>query len=484
MAAKLVEINVDHHGNQLPAGVYGLVDPDGRLVSYKIRWREEDEDGVPRQPSKSFSLRKLGSADRALEAAIGYLQAAVETVRVDGAVARPDGAAGMSVEELFREWIAKHGAELSEGYGKKVVRYWDNDIAGHSIARVRLARLAEDPSIITRFHDKLIEEGMGAAKRREVLKTLRAVLRWGKARHPKVLSFEMEGLFKLPGQKKTRLAYAADAYGLERIIEAVLGRAKRDDLLPTRDAAFVAAMGFTVAARPSEWLHSATWTDLHEHSVELQRAADAGEESDIGLKTGARAALLLSSASSRIDGYRQALEKRHGPQPDDALVFQKLDEDGPMWDVDPDTGDRTPVAWDDDDYKRWTARVWRPAREVAAKAPSAPNGLAKMTFYDCRHTAISMALHSTLVVGPHGMNLHNLAGWAGHDIQTLQRYYAHFIARYQGKDPIDLEAECEEARERVAAEPFTPPKKPAGPQRGAQRRRRARAASTAAGARR
>ena len=62
-----------------------------------------------------------------------------------------------------------------------------------------------------------------------------------------------------------------------------------------------------------------------------------------------------------------------------------------------------------------------------------------MTFYDCRHTAISMALHSTLVVGPYGMNLHNLAGWAGHDIQTLQRYYAHFIARYRGKEPIDLE---------------------------------------------
>lgn len=484
MAGKLTEINVDHHGNPLPAGVYGLIDSGGRLVSYKIRWREEDEDGVPRQPSKSFSVRKLGSADRALEAAVSYLRAAVETVRVDGAVARPDGAAAMSVEELFREWIAKHGADLSEGYGKKVVRYWDNDIAEHSIARVRLARLAEDPSIITRFHDKLIEEGMGAAKRREVLKTLRAVLRWGKGRHPKVLSFEMEGLFQLPGGKRTRLPYATDAYGLERIIEAVLGRAKRDELLPIRDAAFVAAMGFTVAARPSEWLHSATWTDLHEHSVELQRAADAGEENDIGLKTGARAALLLSSASTRITDYREALEKRHGRQPDNALVFGKLGDDGPIWASGPDGEERVPVAWSDYDYNRWVARVWRPAREVAAKAPGAPKGLARMTFYDCRHTAISMALHSTLVVGPHGMNLHNLAGWAGHDIQTLQRHYAHFIARYQGKDPIDLETECEEARARVAAEPFTPPKKPAGPQRGAQRRRRARAASAAADARR
>jgi hypothetical protein len=76
-----------------------------------------------------------------------------------------------------------------------------------------------------------------------------------------------------------------------------------------------------------------------------------------------------------------------------------------------------------------------------------------MRFYDCRHTAISMALHSTLVSGPHGMNLHNLAGWAGHDVQTLQRYYAHVIARYQNAEPIDLAAECRTAREKVEGNP-------------------------------
>ncbi len=86
-----------------------------------------------------------------------------------------------------------------------------------------------------------------------------------------------------------------------------------------------------------------------------------------------------------------------------------------------------------------------------------------MVFYDLRHTSISMALHSTLVVTPHGMNLHPLAGWAGHDIQTLQRYYAHFIARYQGKKPIDLEEECARARAQVEAKPFKPAEAPAEP---------------------
>jgi hypothetical protein len=72
------------------------------------------------------------------------------------------------------------------------------------------------------------------------------------------------------------------------------------------------------------------------------------------------------------------------------------------------------------------------------------------------------------------MNLHALAAYAGHDVQTLQRYYAHVIARYRDARPIDLEAECRRAREQVNANPFAPAER-TGPQRDAQRRRRARA---------
>ncbi len=473
MATGLREKSVDHRGEELPAGIYSLVAEDDSTASYKVRWREEDGDGVPRQRSKSFSVRKLGSPDRALEAAAAYRRGALAAVKIDGSVARDDAAGAMSVEELFQEWCVKRGADLSESYGNKVVRLWDNEIASRQVARVRLDRLSRDPSILTRMQDDLAAEGMGAAKRREVLKTLRAVLRWGRRRHPNALTVELSGLFELPSQSRTRLAYAADADGLERIIEAVLGRDSRDALLPLRDAAFVAAMGFTVAARPSEWLCSACWGDVHDRSVELQRASEVGDQNAVGLKTGARAALLLSSARERIAAYRKALEARYGRQPDEALVFQALGDEGPIWEERPD-GLRVPVPWSEDAYKRWTARVWRPARDVAAKAPGAPKGLATMRFYDCRHTAISMALHSTLVIGPHGMNLHNLAGWAGHDVATLQRYYAHLIARYQGSDPIELERECKRARATVKKKPFKPKKKPAGPQHDAQRRRRAR----------
>lgn len=484
MAVPIQELKVDHHGEDLPADVFACARKDnGEIVSYKVRWWEEDEDGVLRHPSKSFSERKHGSLDRALEAAVTYLAGAQMAVKVDGSVSRPSAAAAMTIEEVFREWVVNRGAEIQEETAEKVVRLWDREIATRSIVRVRVDRLSQDPAILTRFHDALRKEGMKSSKRAEVLKWLRAVLRWFRARHPDALTVELSGLFQVPKQKKTRLAYAADAIGLERIIEAVLKRPARDDLLPIRDAAFVAAMGYTVASRPSEWRQSVTWDDLFEPSpdtgigtVELQQMSiDDDLEAISGLKTGAHVSLLLVNAWDRLLDYREALEDRFGPQPGNGLVFQVLDADGPVW-LPSKGGVLVPLAMNKNDYVRWTARVWRPARAAAAQAPDAPPGLEGMTFYDCRHTAISMALHSTLVVGPHGMNLHPLSQWAGHDIRTLQRYYAHLIARYHGQPPIDIAAEGRRARAVVEANPFEPDKR-AAPQREAQHRRRLRAAA-------
>jgi integrase len=210
-----------------------------------------------------------------------------------------------------------------------------------------------------------------------------------------------------------------------------------------------------------------------EQSVQLQAVQNAlGEDSEIeaGLKTGARAALLLPNAYERLMVYREALEARYGEQPGTALVFQVLSKDGPLW-----YEDGFPVEWSKDHYYRWTARVWRPARQVAAMAPDTEDWIGGLTFYELRHTAISTALHSTLVMTKDGMNLHTLASYAGHDVQTMQRYYSHVIARYRNAQPIDLETECTAARTKVLTEPFEPVEKPHGPQREAQQRRRARA---------
>jgi hypothetical protein len=484
MAVKLVEIRTNHLGEALPKGVYGCALESGEIVSYKVRWREQDENGVTGQRSKSFNAVKIGSLDRALAAALSYAAEAAAIIKAEGAIAKVDAAGVMTVDDVFKEWLVKHAATLTEAYGKKAARLWESEVATRPLARVRLDRLSEDTGIVVRFQDSLVTDGVPSPKRAGVLKLLRGVLRWGRKRYPNALKVELSGLFDIPTQTKQRLTYAADAYGLERIIEAVLNRPARDDLLPLRDAALIAAMGFTIAARPSEWLYSATWEHLHSNSIELQRSRRKVEENAGGLKTGARAALLLPNAYDRLLTYREALEDRWGQQPDHALVFQVLGRDGPVWITQPDGDEPVPLAWSKDEYDRWASRVWRPARKIASQAEGAPKGMAAMTFYDCRHTAISMALHSTLVIGPHGMNLHNLAGWAGHDIDTLQRYYAHFIARYLGASPIDLEQECAAAREAVEADPFKPTEKPASPQRAAHQRRRARHRVAAGSARR
>ena len=475
MPVKLVEIRTDHQGRELPKGVYGCATEAGELVSYKVRWREEDENGVKGQRSKSFSAAKLGSLDRALERALDYAKEVAKIIEARGAVQRVDAAGALTVDDLFKEWLVGRAASLSPRYGEQCVYDWERDIATRPIAGVRLDRLSQDPSIVVRFQDALLREGLAAYRRRRALKLLRAVLRWGRRRHPGALTVEFSGIFELPRQRRDRLPYAADAVGVERIIEAIAGRAARDDLRPIRDAAFAAAMGFTISSRPSEWRLSATWGDLHSETVELQRGAEHDPEDIPGLKTGAHVALLLPNARDRILAYRTALEDRFGPQPSNGLIFQVLDtHDGPVWVTPEDGGAPLPLAMNLDAYNRWLARVWRPARVVAAQAPDAPPGLEKMVFYDLRHTSISMALHSTLVMGPHGMNLHPLSGWAAHDIQTLQRYYAHFIARYQGKKPIDLKEECARARAQVEANPFKPAERPPSPQRDAARRRQAR----------
>ena len=444
----------DHRGAFLPAGVYPQRDGTGEISGYKVRWREENFDGVGRHSARTFSAAIVGSLDRALLAAVEFREQAVRVARAEGSMVRADPAVAMTVDELFSEWCVGRGPELSERYAEGSIRIWEREISARQIAKLRLARISQDPAAITRFQDQLLAEGMSAGNRAKVLSLLRAVLRWGRRRHPNVLRLELSGLFELPRSSRKRLAFATDAYGLERLIEAVLRREAHDDLLPLRDAAFVAAMGFTVAARPSEWLYSARWADLHQRSVEFQRSADGDGSGGVGLKTGARAALVLPSASERICAYRERLEERFGAQPENALVFQALGSEGPLWSEDGDEeGD--PVAWTDSEYKNWTSRVWRKARAQAATIEQAPAGLETMRFYDCRHTAISMALHSTLVMGPHGMNLHSLAAWAGHDVQTLQRYYAHSIARYLGGEPIDLDQECRTARERVEANPAT-----------------------------
>lgn len=492
MPSELRQAKEDHHGRGLPEDIAASIRKDNdEIVGYRVRWREEDENGIERRPSKSFSTRDHGSLDAALAGACSYKEGVDAILRIEKSIARPDPWAGHTMNDVFQEWIVYHAPEVSFEYAQGVVKRWGKHVEGRPLARMTLERLSIDHGAFSRFQDELIEDELKAWLRYELLKDLRAVYRWGRRRHPAAMRVEVNGLIELPRIKRRRLVYAADAITLERLIQSVLNRPARDDLLPLRDAAFVAAMGFTIATRPSEWRLSAEWDSLSPPatsgglaSVLLQKAVNDDEEEDEeyalqGLKSGAHVALMVENAYDRIGMYRAAVESRFGPQPGNGLIFQVMDpEDGPIWVQDADGGPRVPLAMTKNYYNQWVKRVFVPAREAAAEAPDTPPGVANMTFYDCRHTAISTALHSTLVMGQHGMNLHALASWAGHDIATLERHYRHIIARYLGADPIVIEEECRRARRQVEADPFISDAW-AGPQRDAQQRRRKRQAAGA-----
>lgn len=254
---------------------------------------------------------------------------------------------------------------------------------------------------------------------------------------------------------------APSLIAVHRIREAILSRPARDPLNPIVEAAFVSVMAEAPAVRPSEILNSARWEDRHQRTLWIQRAeVDEDDDHETGLKTGARAALILSTARQELLDMRVQLEPRSGPIPDHALIFQRRDPGMLRW-----TRQGDPVPWSLDDYKRFTARVFRPAREIAASAPDVPAWVARMRFYDLRPGAVSLALHD-------GVPQHELCQHAGDSEKTLNDIYRHIIKEYEDLPAIDMSAEAERARAHISARPHHAARL-AGPQTRQQQRCRA-----------
>src|SRR3954453_20335747 len=100
MATRLSESRVDHDGESLPEGVYALVNPRGEVVSYKVRWGEQDENGVEGRHPKSFSRREFGSLEMARAARIRHREGVPGIVRAGDAIPRFEPAAGLTLGEL------------------------------------------------------------------------------------------------------------------------------------------------------------------------------------------------------------------------------------------------------------------------------------------------------------------------------------------------------------------------------------------------
>lgn len=457
-------------GTPLPPGVWGRYDGGGRIVAFKIRWRETLPNGSGQNRSKTFDVVG-GRWKETLRLAVGYLGGAREIAGGGQTVARPSTSQQTTLDELFGEWIDRYGLErLTKKYLRESARDWDRYVSqaqvgvdgGRTFGELTLRELIEQPEWLVSFQEALDAAAPGKATRRKVLFLIRGVLRRGQRWHPDVLvrnpAVEM---FEMPSAKRRRLVRAPSLVSVHRIREAILNRPARDPLNPIVEAAFVSVMAEAPAVRPSEILNSARWHDLHQRTLWIQRPEiDEDDDPETGLKTGARAALILPTARQELLDLRSQLERRFGPVPDHALIFQRRDRAGLSW-----TREGDPVAWSLDDYKRFTARVFRPARTIAASAPDVPGWVARMRLYDLRHGAVSLALHG-------GVPQHQLCKHAGHSEKTLDEIYGHIIKEYEDLPPIDMAAEAECARAQVAARPHRP-SRAVGPQREQQRRRRA-----------
>jgi integrase len=89
--------------------------------------------------------------------------------------------------------------------------------------------------------------------------------------------------------------------------------------------------------------------------------------------------------------------------------------------------------WTDAKFRNWRSRAFEPAATRA--------GLVNVTPYSLRHTRASLLLAS-------GVSLPDAAAELGHGVQVLASTYAHVVAEYRGRPPIDVEAEVHRARQK------------------------------------
>lgn len=474
MPSKLTETSTDIDGAELPDGLYAVVDANTRRLSgYKVRWREKDEYGNRVQRSSSFSLRKHGDANTARSAAHAHLLHVSALVRSGDAVARPDAAAKLTLNDVHRLWIEKatddgRGDRHVEDYGD----LWEKHIS-ERIGKRTLAQIVDDPDLISQYALSLSGTGMSKHTQRKVIGSLNRALRLAEERWKRVVTRPL-AIPLPPIPKSDQIAKVTTAVAIERVIEQVGRKRSWTEITTARNVALTSALAHTVASRPSEWLNSATWDSIGKRSVSFSRP-DYVPKTSPGLKTGKRVSVLTPVARDRILAYKAMLEAEHGPQPGHGLVFAVLDPrtGAPLWDG------VAPVRWKPNDWRRWTSRVWRPAQTAALGAPDvrradgfAPE-LASITAYNLRHTAITLALRSTLYQTAHGPDVYRLAQAAGHDATTLQRDYASWIAEYDDDDLFELDEHLEQARLQVERSPYIAPRVE-GPQTVYARRNRAR----------
>jgi integrase len=305
-----------------------------------------------------------------------------------------------SVHELAREWWAKYAvpnlAELTlDGY--------EPILAKHVVPRLGDYRVGElTPEVVADFRAQLESAGVGRHAVRVSMVVLQAMFkqairwRWIEANPVKTV--------EKPSGKRERAVVCLAPAQVEAIRAWLI---ERDKLYAATIVSLVAYQGLRI---PEEVL-ALEVRHVRANTLLIEQRNIKGNIVP-GQKvrhSRPRSPKLLDPVRRDVTEYLMSTGIRDG------LLFPRRD--GEPWKV--------------HDYKNWTRRVWRKAREGA--------GIESMPPYDLRHAYASLRIRA-------GASIPELAEELGHSPQMTVGTYTHVIRELQGEPAVSAEEQIELAR--------------------------------------
>jgi integrase len=349
-------------------------------VVWRVRWREGNR-------NRSRVLGRRADAV-AFDAEVKRRARLGELVAIDAGRKRLD--------EFAAEWMRAYGKpNLAPRTVKSYAETWDLHVSPR-IGGLRLREVTVEAC--QRFAADTEAAGVGASTRRRVLMVLSSVLQrgveWGR------IPANPVRLIRKPTAKRERVVRPLSPATVERMRWWLLDRDRQ------RDAVLLCVLAYS-GVRPSEAL-ALTWRDVGERTLLVERSLGA-DGSVKRTKTGQiRSVRLMAPLLEDLDAWRNGAAAGE-------LVFPT----------------RFGTGWDEDDWRNWRDRVYRPAAEAAGLTGTRP--------YDLRHSAASLWLHE-------GRTIIEVATWMGDSGQMALSTYLHVMSDL-GDERISAEDAIRAARQ-------------------------------------
>jgi integrase len=365
---------------------------------YDANWRVEQRKG------------RLGMLDAGTELVGDYTREWLE------AWARSPGkGSSKKAKKTIRETFRLVDRYILEMDGKGVDADWGRD----SIAWLQLRQV--DARVVERWLFALQDEGVGSESIRKTMGALQQVFERALThrRYPHGTNPVKAVPKPPPGERRRPVVFTPDP--VEEMRAKFLARGDR------LSACIVATIAYS-GARPGEVL-GATRGHLLKADLEadppkgprlkVEQRNSLGEVLD-GAKSTKRPRRSILIPAALADDLEAWVSWR-GLKPDDPLFPNRRDGG---W-------------WNESDYRNWRARDYAPMAKSVGLTTEQDNP------YDLRHVYVSLRFAA-------GHNPIEIAAAAGHSPSLSMDVYADVIAEYEGRGPIDWEAEVAAARKKHA----------------------------------